>query len=198
MDKMIKTAKNLHTMAKTAGWICLVAAIIMPIAAFVIRLLPKSSFAGAAFSLDVGNFDLSLWLDGVAPGEVTRQNIISGLLFATIVLVLAWLCLRIIVKMLEPMTQGRPFTQEVAACLNKLSWIALVSGAVYQFGAVVLSAIQYSSYNLDMIFDSAVITGYTIEYELNLNFILLFMLLRLMSYVFQYGLQLQQLEDETL
>ena len=198
MDKMIKTAKNLHTMAITAKWICLITAILMPVAALIVRLLPKQTFDGAHYSLDVGNFDLDLALDGLAPGEVTRQDLILGLLFVGLVLLLVWMCLRVIVTMLAPMAQGRPFTENVSASLQSLSLVALIGGFVYEFGKVVLSMIQYSNYNLPMIFDSEAIAGYSVEFEINYTFLLLFLLLRLMSYVFRYGQQLQQLEEETL
>lgn len=198
MDKMIKTAKNLHLMAKAAQWICLIAAILLPPAAFALRLMPKHLFAGYGYYLNVGNFNLELCLDGVAPAEETRKSLIIGLLFAALILFLAWLTLRIIVRMLEPMTQGRPFTREVSDSLNRLSWIALIGGGIYEIGSVVIQAIQYSGINLYMLFDSAAIGSFTVEFRIDCWFLLLFLLLRLMSYVFRYGEALQQLSDETL
>ena len=198
MDKMIKTAKNLHLMAKTAQWICLIAAILLPPAAFAVRLMPKQMFSGYGYYLDVGNFNLELRLDGLAPAEETRRSLIIGLLFVAVILFLAWMTLRIIVRMLEPMTQGRPFSREVSDCLNRLSWIALIGGGIYEIGSVVIRAIQYSGINLYMLFDSDAIGGFTVEFRIDCWFLLLFLLLRLMSYVFRYGEALQQLSDETL
>ena len=198
MDKMIRTAKNLHTMAKAAQRIFLIAAILLLPAALAIRLIPKHQFAGRGFFLNTGNINLEMCLDGVAPAEITRQNLITGLLFAALILFLGWLCLRIIASMLEPMTQGRPFSPNVSDSLNRLSWITLIGGAVYEIGSVIIQAFQYSGVNLDLLFNSQTIRSYTVEFHIDLWFILLFMLLRLMNYVFRFGQELQQLSDETL
>ena len=52
--------------------------------------------------------------------------------------------------------------------------------------------------DLAQYFNSAIVKNITVEYELNMWFIAGFVLLMLMSHVFAYGQQLQQLSDETL
>ena len=96
------------------------------------------------------------------------------------------------------MSQGQPFDSNVSQNFRTLSFITLASGAVVELGGMALSALRLGSIRLDSLFNPQLVAGYTVEHVMNMNFILLFAVLYLMSHVFRYGEELQQLSDETL
>ena len=96
------------------------------------------------------------------------------------------------------MAQGQPFDKNVSVSLRKLSFITLAVGILLEIGKTVLSALILGSIKLDALFNPELVAGYTVEHVTGTGFILLFTVLYLMSHVFRYGKELQQLSDETL
>lgn len=198
MNKMIKIAKNLSIFAKVSRIVSYAAAIILTVCAFILFSINDSFWMNGSYTVALGNVTLDLIPDGAVPPDITRNGIIAGLIFCAFILLLAGKCTNIVQGILLPMSEGKPFDSSVATSLRKLGWIALITGAVVEIGNVAFSMLHLSSFNLDALFNSQLVAGYTVEYTMNYNFILLFAVLNLMSYVFRYGEQLQQLSDETL
>ena len=55
-----------------------------------------------------------------------------------------------------------------------------------------------TGYNLNELFLSDKITGVSVTYSCDLSFLIYALVLFLMSFIFQYGSELQKLSDETL
>ena len=55
-----------------------------------------------------------------------------------------------------------------------------------------------TGYNLNELFLSDKITGVSVTYSCDLSFLIYALVLFLMSFIFQYGSELQKLTDETL
>ena len=55
-----------------------------------------------------------------------------------------------------------------------------------------------TGYNLNELFLSDEITGVSVTYSCDLSFLIYALVLFLMSFIFQYGSELQKLSDETL
>lgn len=55
-----------------------------------------------------------------------------------------------------------------------------------------------TGYNLNELFLSDKITGASVTYSCDLSFLIYALVLFLMSFIFQYGSELQKLSDETL
>lgn len=198
MDKMINSAKFFHTGSKVmcgifhaATWICGVVAVL-------VWFLPESMFWGGAESISFGPVTAVLKADGMLAPIWVRTGIFEELLLCLIVLFFACRVLRIIQNILEPMTQGQPFMDTVAPNLKRLAWLCLIGGAVSEIAKAAYFALAYGQRNLMNYFNPQVVESVEVSYVLNLWFLPIFVLLMLMSYVFAYGQQLQQLSDETL
>lgn len=200
MDKMMKISKNLNTFANVAKHLFRAAAIVIAVCVVILLFVSPhhEMWRNGTYSLELGHVTLELIPDGAIPAETTRLGVISGLIFCIPVLLFGVKCLAIVQDILTPMTQGQPFDVNVSRNLRKLSFIALAAGAILEIGKIGLSALHLSSIRLDALFNPELVAGYTVEHVFNMDFILLFAVLYLMSHVFRYGQELQQLSDETL
>jgi len=63
---------------------------------------------------------------------------------------------------------------------------------------VELTGNTLTGYNLNELFLSDKITGVSVTYSCDLSFLIYALVLFLMSFIFQYGSELQKLSDETL
>lgn len=109
-----------------------------------------------------------------------------------------WLGLRYIRNIIEPMKRGNPFQADVVKNFRKLSWVVLAVGIVrniVNFAAVNISAAMWQLEKLTQ-FES--VQKVQVTGEMEIGFILVFFGVLLMSYIFEYGISLQQLSDETL
>jgi hypothetical protein len=96
------------------------------------------------------------------------------------------------------MEQGQPFGDAVVPNLKKLAWLSLIGGGIFEIVKLVMLALILGSRDLMAFFNPAVVQSVEVQYEMNLWFVAVFILLMLMSHIFAYGQQLQQLSDETL
>ena len=200
MDKIMKTSKNLNTFANVAKSLFQTAAIIIAVCVVILLFVSPHHhmWQNGTYNLELGNVTLELIPDGAIPAEATRRAVIAGLIFCIPVLLFAAKCLGMIQDILIPMTQGQPFDKKVSQSLRKLSFITLAAGALIEIGEIALSALRLNSIRMDALFNPELVAGYTVEHVMNMDFILLFAVLYLMSLVFRYGEELQQLSDETL
>ena len=198
MDKMINSAKFFHTGSKVIYGIFNAAAWICGVVAALIWFLPEETFWNGTESLTFGPVTVVLKGDGMLAPIWVRTGIFEELLLCFIVLFFACRVLRVIQSILEPMTQGQPFMDTVAPNLKKLAWLCLIGGAVSEAATTAYFALVYGQRNLMNHFNPQVVESVEVSYELNMWFLPVFILLMLMSHVFAYGQQLQQLSDETL
>ena len=200
MEKMMKISKNLNTLANVAKHLFQAAAIVIAVCVIILLFVSPhhDMWQDGTYSLELGNVTLELIPDGAIPAEVTRRTVIWGLIFCIPLFLLTARCLGIVQDILLPMSQGKPFAGSVAESLRKLSLFALIGGGITELGGLVLSALRLGSIKLDALFNPQLVAGYTVEHVMSMDFILLFAVLYLMSHVFRYGEQLQQLSDETL
>lgn len=96
------------------------------------------------------------------------------------------------------MVEGTPFHEHIVYYLKRLGWLAVASGIINIASAFVLQGNYLTRYDLNTLFLSDKIIGVTTNFSADLTFILYAVMLFLLARVFQYGLELQQLSDETL
>ena len=200
MNKVMKISKTLNTIAGVVRTILKVAAIIIAVAVVMLILFTTHNgiWQNVDYTLQLGDVTLSLISDSTIPPEATRLLILCGLIFSIPFLLLSAKCVHIVQDILNPMSQGKPFDRSVSDSLRKLSFIALIVGGIAEAGDMALSALQLYNVKLDTLFNPQTVSGYTVEHTLDTNFLILFGVLFLMSHVFRYGEELQQLSDETL
>lgn len=104
-------------------------------------------------------------------------------------------CVRAI---LQPMTQGQPFDGTVSLNLKKLAKISISLGILWNLISLSEQIMLLFVYDLPSLLISETVTHVSSQFQLNLTFVVYWVILMLLSYVFSYGQQLQQLSDETL
>lgn len=198
MNKMINSAKTLHTIANVfcgimnAGvWICGVVAVL-------VWILPESAFFGGTESFSLGPVTVTLVPDGMLAPIWVRAELFEQLLLCFVVLFFSYHVLKVMQKILEPMTQGQPFMDTVAVNLKKLAWLCLVGGFITELAKIIGQALTISQRELMLYFNPELVQNVEVSYEMDMWFLVAFLMLMLMSHVFRYGQQLQQLSDETL
>ena len=198
MEKLINSSTFFHTLVKVMGRFFNIGAWICGVVAVLVWFLPMSAFENVEETLSFGPVTITRITDGVLAPEWVRLGVFEVVLLAFVGLVVGYLILRVLERILQPMSQGQPFSENVALDIKKLAWISLIGGFVLEVAKIVGIALTFGRQDLMVYFNPAMVSKVELKYTLNVWFIWLFALLMLMSYVFDYGRQLQQLSDETL
>ena len=198
MEKLIKTAKNFGAMAKGTYWTCMVCAVLIAVGAMVFAVVPDTFYDSTTTSLIFGPVQAELNDTVSMDPQASRFRLVAGLILTEILVLAGCYAAKMVGRIMEPMTQGKPFDSAVSANLKKLAMVALIAGGLYEVSMAIVPAVSYGYYDLYRLFNPEMVTGVTVEYRIDLWFLLLFGILQLASYVFRYGEELQQLSDETL
>ena len=206
MDKLMKTAKKLDTFFKVVQKIMKVTMIVMVCVLGVLTIAnivnPSAIIANGFYSVDIGPLTIKL-TESYSPKD---NNMV--LLYAWIVIGLAALAVVAIYyafgqirNILQPMSEGNPFDPTVSKNIRKVAYVSVVLGIVANIVSFVetFNALRMiDSLNLLQHVQEGTIQSVTANYRFDITFLVVFFLLLLMSYIFRYGEELQQLSDETL
>jgi hypothetical protein len=122
----------------------------------------------------------------------------TALISSLVICVIAWYGITLLLRIIAPMKEGRPFEVGVSGQIRKLAWIALVGGAVNETALHVTEYVNIRAFDMATLFNSSVVTGYTYNVICDPSFVVTAVVLFLLSYIFQYGEGLQRESDETL
>ncbi|MBP3655436.1 MAG: DUF2975 domain-containing protein [Clostridia bacterium] len=202
MDKLVSAAKKLDVFFNVMRKIALVALIVVVCLTAVLTVVsmidPDAVIGGELNIVDIGPVSIEL-----AP-EYAPSN--GNILAHTWVMVLvAIVCggtfyvgIGLIRRILQPMKEGRPFDVNTAGCVKKLAYCSLVLGVAQNVGRLAEAMTAVRAFGLDRLVQNEMIRSVSVNYTLELGFVVIFFVLMLVSYLFAYGAQLQQLSDETL
>lgn len=123
---------------------------------------------------------------------------LSSTFYILVELPVFWMTFSAIRGILAPMKEGKPFDHNIARYLKRLAWLTVVNGILTQIIQNVLTGNTLNGYNLNELFLSDKITGVSVTHSCDLSFLIYALVLFLMSFIFQYGSELQKLSDETL
>lgn len=130
--------------------------------------------------------------------DQTKPIFIIGLINAILYTLYLGCIIKILNNLFTPMADGKPFTESAGNTLKKISFIELIFGLALSIDRYISSKIIYSCYNYSELFTTENLTINGVHFEMNWNYILLSVILLLLSFVFEYGEDLQKLSDETL
>lgn len=195
-EKMIKTAKALDTVFKILKGIILICAAIF---VAILGIFTIVNFV-APHSMIVKDFSLVYMGPRISEltGEMTHDNsgflIYAWIMVAAAIAIIFVVCyaISIIRKILAPMTQGNPFHPSVGKEIRRLAFASLIIGIIRNIMGVV------ETLNLHIFLLHGPAESNTANFLFDLSFLMIFFTLLLMSYIFQYGEELQKLSDETL
>ena len=203
MNNLSNTAKKLdkifeivHIVFGALAIACIVGVALILIA-YVLKLDPGMIGTGYD-SFDIGFLELKV-AEGYAPDKWLV------LLQAAITLAVSCrLCydgrrgVGYIREILHPMTEEKPFDTIVSTNLKKLAKLSINLGILYNIIILSEQIISVFVYDLPSLLISEKITHVSGMFNVDLTFLIYWAILLLLSYVFRYGEQLQQLSDETL
>lgn len=201
MNKLQKTAKGLDSLFKFAYRISMVGIVISCIAIAIMWLL----YLGDPDILDLLQTDLNFGMikftlaDSVEPANHFGFLYLAlGSIISIADVIVFCMIFHAIRGILAPLKEGRPFHDDIVHYLKKLGWLTIVGGIITNLGTLVISGNLLPAYNLGELFLSDKITRVSTSYSFSLTFILYAVILFLLSWIFEYGGELQQLSDETL
>ena len=203
MNNLSNTAKKLDKILEIAhivlgalaiGFIVCVALIAV---AYILKLDP--SMIGTAYE----NFDIGFLELTVAEGYAPDKWLV--LLQAAIILLVGCRLMYegrrgvgYIREILLPMKEEKPFDTIVSTNLKKLAKLSITIGILYNIIILSEQIMTVFVYDLPQLLISEKIVHVDGMFQVDLTFIVYWAILLLLSYVFRYGEELQQLSDETL
>lgn len=196
MEKIIKTSNMIKIILKILFWISAVVSVVS-LAAILITLFATSDATKVDnLSITLGSYSLLL------NQEYSLQQF-TPLLCVTLANVfifgiLSCYTIKTLQSVFEPMSQGKPFSTTISSALKKLSYIVLLMGII---GIILQAATNYlffNAFDIPSLFSKERVISCSISLVSDGNFIIWFVILRLISHIFKYGETLQQLSDETL
>ena len=101
-------------------------------------------------------------------------------------------------EILQPMIHEKPFDAIVSTNLKKLAKLSITIGILWNVIILVEQIMMVFVYGLPDLLIGEKILHITASFRVDLTFVVYWAILMLLSYVFRYGEQLQQLSDETL
>ena len=192
MEKIQKFSKIALNIIKVLMVLDLIAlALVLGVSIFFLALSPS---ALPLTSLDFGPLQVILSAEGGVPSRSFLLLFLSAGLTGS----LGFVILLLLKKILQPMTQGRPFAGQVAPGIRKIAWCYLVSDFLRQIITHGLGAVAFRQLQQLNLLALPEIARIQYNAEFSLNGLFVFGILLLLSYVFQYGQQLQQLSDDTI
>lgn len=197
MEKLIKTSNVINKLLSVLFILTILVGVVGTVMSSVTAFstdAPNTELAIISFKL--GNVELFLQ-DDFLPSNF--RAIYTYSLALTILSTLSGCYMIILLKRIfKPMALGLPFDSAVGVALSKLAWSVLIFGILY----TVLQAAMETTYFHILDLANLMVGEHIKAVELNIvadgSFLIGFVILLLLSYVFRYGTQLQQLSDETL
>jgi len=203
MNNLSNTAKKLDRVLEIAHIVfgalaiaCIVGVALIA-AAYILKLDPATIGTGYE-NFDIGFLELTV-AESYAPDKwlVLLQAAIT-LLVSCRLMYDSGNGVGYIREILAPMKEEKPFASVVGTNLKKLAKLSINLGILYNIILLSEQIMTVFVYDLPGLLVSEKITQVGGMFRVDLTFIVCWAVLMLLSYVFRYGEQLQQLSDETL
>lgn len=199
MDSIRKTSRFLLSVLRVVYALVLIfCGIALAALAAVYFFAPDSIAQKGTYSLTLGFAEVTLTQG--APAAVARGSQLILLLMPSVALCAGFACytLRLLMRILRPMTQGLPFDGSVSRLLRRLAYAELIFGALFAVMQLVIQRHYYTALNVPSLFSSEAVSSVRLSSVCDGSFLIVFAVLLLLSYIFRYAQELQTLSDETL
>ena len=203
MNNLSNTAKKLDKVFEIAGIVLGALAIACVVLVALIGLAYIFKWDPEMIGTGYENFDVGFLELTVAKQYAPNKWLV--LLHAAIILAVSCrLCydgrkgVGYIREILKPMKEEKPFASIVSTNLKKLARLSINLGILANIIFLAEQIITVFVYDLPGLLLSERIIHVSGMFKVDLAFLIYWAILMLLSYVFAYGEQLQQLDDETL
>lgn len=201
MKKIQRTAAGLDTFFKIAyrlGIVAIVFSSIVILFMWYLYMGAPELISKLRLSLNFGMIQFQVSPDVVPTREHGFLFLALGTIISVAQLPVFCMIFSSIRGILAPIKDGTPFHDDIVYYLKRLGWLTVANGIIGNLANLVVYGNLLPGYNLGELFLSDKITAVTASYSFDLTFVLYAFILFLLSYIFQYGRELQQLSDETL
>lgn len=198
MHKLSRTAKHLDIIFRILLWLLVVLAAGSAVAALAPLVLRLPAPSGKGISLDLDFVKLHLSKPDQTAAMAQQKATLAAMFLMVAGSGIAAYCIKLVRNILKPMIQQQPFHNSVYINLKKLGWVSLIGGVVMNGIELLMQHLVVHGFNLTEMLSGEIISKVTFNYSFDLTFLLISAGLFLMSYIFRYGAELQQLSDETL
>lgn len=195
MEKIKKTSRIIDRVLSVFFWIIAVCAVIAVVSFTVILLRGDEIPAGTSTAIILGNYRVML---ADAADYQVRPITLMTIINVALAAVFSCYAIRVLRQIFRPMSQGLPFTGSVSKSIRKIAWVQFLYGIIGIVLQTITNSIFYKSLDIASLFNPEKVTSCTLSIVFDGSFIIWFVLLLLLSHIFKYGEQLQQLSDETL
>jgi len=203
MNKMQSTSKKLDIffhilqVVLTIGAVASVVVLVIIAAFFFFDLRPEQVGTGYNM-LDLGYLKLALHENATPAAANILAISAADTVMGCIIILLSRSAVTCIRSLLQPMREGLPFHGTASAALKKLALLTMVLGVVINVSDLVNRLLVLRCYDLPNLLLGDKIIHVSVENVFDLSFVVVGAVLLLLSYIFRYGEELQQLSDETL
>ena len=203
MNNLTNTAKKLDKILEIAyivlGALAVAAAVFIILIGLAYVMGWDPSFIGTGYnSFDVGFLELEL-----APGYGPDPWLVLGhaaftLAVSALLLLDGRRGIGYLRNILQPMTEEKPFDGSASMTLKKLAKLSIRIGVLWNILMLSEMIVMVFVYDMPGLLLSEKISHIGNTFQVDLSFLVCWAIFTLLSYVFEYGQQLQQLSDETL
>lgn len=200
-NEMMKTAKMIDVVLRVcqalviaAGVVCLIGLLLISFFPGMQDILLSVQYGG---ELNLGAVSLDL-VSSAADKSTLIFSLTASILLALVLCAAAWYGLSVLIKIMAPIKEGRPFEAGTGKQLNKFAWLILIIGTIGEAAQYFLNVYMLKAFDLAAMFNSSVVSGFTYNFNFDGSYILMAAFVELLSLVFLYGEHLQKESDETL
>lgn len=130
--------------------------------------------------------------------RIVWYEVAAEMILSLICMVPAYFSVKAIRNILAPMKNSKPFHNTVSTNLKKLANYTCSLGIGLNLQEIISNIFLVKAYDLHLLLLSEKISHVEFMFVFDLSFLVVYGVLLLLSYIFRYGEQLQQLSDETL
>ena len=200
MEDLKKWAKNIDSFVKIIMyWSVLSSFVILLFGIVILSDISLDPEAVRKYTmLAFGGIKIGITPEYAPSAFFSNATIFMGLLMGMIMNVGMFFATKIIRKTLQPMKEGLPFDVSVSKNMRHLGTLILIGGGSVSVIEVVHSWIVYNGYQVSELFRPERVDEVELTLKMDWKFLAVAAVVFLMSYIFQYGTELQKLSDETL
>ena len=200
--KMNKTAKTLDTFVKIFQIIAIIGIVMSLVGAAAMGVclmldIPTDQLVDVNSTITLDNMTLTLSEDFPIALEKTFLVGIGTMFVMALYMGIMYYFFKILRSIFAPMKEGKPFHDSVSLNLKKLGFAGIGMFVMEAVASLVGGFLTMTVYPIQEMFGSAVTHVYY-SVEVNMAYLFLAAICFLLSYIFNYGTQLQQLSDETV
>ena len=196
-DKSKDLLKKMCFILKIVRWVCLISVVLL-IGLSLFYAFNKDVYNTLFGSIRIDYLQL-IFNDDLALNKDKMSMWLPLILLITAIFIfIIYKSIQTIESICTITMDHTPFDVRVSNHIKKLAKYILAGGIVFNILEVCRVMYFKQIINFDLLFNTKYVTQINFDIRLHLSFLIFSALIYLLSYIFRYGQELQQLSDETL